>query len=191
MRGVLRSELRGRSAPELTLSSPCNNNVIYTWSYSYQLGPEAVRDSTGCPVVGLIPHTGANKWFKGINGPRKLRTDFTMKTAQGCRRSRKMEGVRRGPPNALRHHGEEKEEEEVIHLNDHPWCLFRIYWCHQQKDLWGGILSPVCVSNTTQRFKVIVDGATELVCVRMWIGFIWLRVGCTDCVSCIQYSWTW
>jgi hypothetical protein len=23
-----------------------------------------------------------------------------------------MEGVRRGPPNAVRHHGEEKEEEE-------------------------------------------------------------------------------
>jgi hypothetical protein len=31
---------------------------------------------------------------------------------EACRRSRKMEGVRRGPPNAVRHHGEEKEEEE-------------------------------------------------------------------------------
>jgi hypothetical protein len=28
-----------------------------------------------------------------------------------------MEGVRRGPPNAVRHHGEEKEEEEI------PICL--------------------------------------------------------------------
>jgi hypothetical protein len=26
-----------------------------------------------------------------------------------------MEGVRRGPPNAVRHHGEEKEEEEEKH----------------------------------------------------------------------------
>jgi hypothetical protein len=25
-----------------------------------------------------------------------------------------MEGVRRGPPNAVRHHGEEKEEEEEV-----------------------------------------------------------------------------
>jgi hypothetical protein len=30
-----------------------------------QLGPEAVRDSTRHPVVGLIPHTRANKRFKG------------------------------------------------------------------------------------------------------------------------------
>jgi hypothetical protein len=29
-----------------------------------------------------------------------------------------MEGVRRGPPNAVRHHGEEKEEEEVISTVD-------------------------------------------------------------------------
>jgi hypothetical protein len=29
-----------------------------------------------------------------------------------CCRPRKMEGVRRGPPNAVRHHGEEKEEVE-------------------------------------------------------------------------------
>jgi hypothetical protein len=28
-----------------------------------------------------------------------------------------MEGVRRGPPNAVRHHGEEKEEEEVLLIN--------------------------------------------------------------------------
>jgi hypothetical protein len=27
-----------------------------------------------------------------------------------------MEGVRRGPPNAVRHHGEEKEEEEDFYL---------------------------------------------------------------------------
>jgi hypothetical protein len=27
-----------------------------------------------------------------------------------------MEGVRRGPPNAVRHHGEEKEEEEVNNI---------------------------------------------------------------------------
>jgi hypothetical protein len=33
---------------------------------------------------------------------------------EACRRSRKMEGVRRGPPNAVRHHGEEKEEEDAL-----------------------------------------------------------------------------
>jgi hypothetical protein len=27
-----------------------------------------------------------------------------------------MEGVRRGPPNAVRHHGEEKEEEEEMEI---------------------------------------------------------------------------
>jgi hypothetical protein len=27
-----------------------------------------------------------------------------------------MEGVRRGPPNAVRHHGEEKEEEEELNI---------------------------------------------------------------------------
>jgi hypothetical protein len=31
-----------------------------------------------------------------------------------------MEGIRRGPPNAVRHHGEEKEEEEV---NQNTSCM--------------------------------------------------------------------
>jgi hypothetical protein len=33
-----------------------------------------------------------------------------------------MEGVRRGPPNAVRHHGEEKEEEIGIPLGVRKMC---------------------------------------------------------------------
>jgi hypothetical protein len=32
-----------------------------------------------------------------------------------------MEGVRRGPPNAVRHHGEEKEEEEDLIFISLSW----------------------------------------------------------------------
>jgi hypothetical protein len=34
-----------------------------------------------------------------------------------------MEGVRRGPPNAVRHHGEEKEEEEEEEI---IWCILPV-----------------------------------------------------------------
>jgi hypothetical protein len=33
-----------------------------------------------------------------------------MRDEEACCRQRKMEGVRTGPPNAVRHHGKEKEE---------------------------------------------------------------------------------
>jgi hypothetical protein len=36
-----------------------------------------------------------------------------MRDEETCCRPRKMEGVCRGPPNAVRHHGEEKEEVPV------------------------------------------------------------------------------
>jgi hypothetical protein len=42
-------------------------------SFCNQLGPEAVRDSTGRPVVGLIPHTGANK--RSLREMRRLAVD--------------------------------------------------------------------------------------------------------------------
>jgi hypothetical protein len=41
---------------------------------------------------------------------------------EACCRPRKMEGVRRGPPNAVRHHGEGKEEEGTpAEKFENPW----------------------------------------------------------------------
>jgi hypothetical protein len=38
-----------------------------------------------------------------------------------------MEGVRRGPPNAVRHHGEEKEEETNFNLHPNGEKFIQIY----------------------------------------------------------------
>jgi hypothetical protein len=38
-----------------------------------------------------------------------------------------MEGVHRGPPNAVRHHGEEKEEEEEEEIETSCKAVFSIY----------------------------------------------------------------
>jgi hypothetical protein len=40
---------------------------------------------------------------------------------EACCRPRKMEGVRRGPPNAVRHHGEETEEEYKVDSDIGIW----------------------------------------------------------------------
>jgi hypothetical protein len=55
--------------------------------------------------------------IKSLNGKEvEIVREMETRDEEACRRSRKMEGVRRGPTNAVRHHGEEKEEEEVTDL---------------------------------------------------------------------------
>jgi hypothetical protein len=57
---------------------------------------------------------------------KEMRFGTWTRDEEACRRSRKMEGVCRGPPNAVRHHGEEKEEEIKNETHKFLYHIFKL-----------------------------------------------------------------